>query len=105
MRLSLIRGRSPIRFYSSTFARVLKERTTVCWATAAMTALWKVEVAGFEEGGRSYHKKLLSMGLTTGTRSSVTRVAPMGDPVEIQVRGFRLSLSRDEAAAVQVEMQ
>lgn len=63
------------------------------------------KVAGFEEAGRSYRKKLLSMGLTPGTPFSITRVAPMGDPVEIQVRGFKLSLRKDEAAAVMVEKQ
>ena len=60
-------------------------------------------VAGFEEGGRSYRKKLLAMGLTPGTTFSVTRVAPMGDPVEITVRGFKLSLRKDEAAALLIE--
>ena len=60
-------------------------------------------IAGFEEGGRSYRKKLLAMGLTPGTSFQVTRVAPLGDPVEIAVRGFRLSLRKDEAAAVRVE--
>lgn len=62
-------------------------------------------VAGFEEGGRSYRRKLLAMGLTPGTVFNVTRVAPLGDPVEIAVRGFRLSLRRDEAAAVRVEKE
>ena len=52
---------------------------------------------------RAYRKKLLSMGLTRGVEFRVTRVAPMGDPVEIQVRGFALSLRKDEAAALQVE--
>lgn len=60
-------------------------------------------VAGFAEGERGYRKKLLAMGLTPGTLFSVTRVAPLGDPVEIRVRGFQLSLRRDEAAAVRVE--
>ncbi len=60
-------------------------------------------VSGFEEGGRSYRKKLLAMGLTPGTSFSVTRVAPMGDPVEIALRGFKLTLRKDEAAAVRVE--
>lgn len=62
-------------------------------------------VAGFAEGGRAYRKKLLSMGLTPGTEFSITRVAPMGDPVEIRVRGFKLSLRRGEAETVQVEMR
>ena len=60
-------------------------------------------VSGFEPGSRVYRKKLLSMGLTPGVEFSVIRLAPMGDPVEIRVRGFNLSLRRDEAEAVLVE--
>lgn len=60
-------------------------------------------VAGFAEGSRTYRKKLLSLGLTRGTEFSVTRYAPMGDPVEIKVRGFSLSLRKEEAATVLVE--
>jgi len=61
------------------------------------------QVTGYEEGGRSYRKKLLSMGLTPGTELEVVRVAPMGDPAEIRVRGTLVSLRRDEAEALQVE--
>ena len=43
------------------------------------------------------------MGLTPGTELSVVRVAPLGDPVEIKVRGFSLSLRKDEADALQIE--
>jgi ferrous iron transport protein A len=60
-------------------------------------------VLGFEEGGRAYRRKLLSMGLTPGVEFQVVRVAPLGDPVEVKVRGSNLSLRRDEAAALQVE--
>lgn len=51
----------------------------------------------------SYRKKLMSMGLTPGICFRVQRVAPLGDPVEISVRGFCLSLRRSEAAGLQVE--
>jgi ferrous iron transport protein A len=51
----------------------------------------------------AYRQRLLSMGLTPGTEFLVTRVAPMGDPVEISLRGFSLSLRRDEAAMLLVE--
>lgn len=61
------------------------------------------QVTGYDEGGRAYRKKLLSMGLTPGAEFRVTRVAPMGDPVEIKVRGFSLSLRKEEAAALKVE--
>ncbi len=52
---------------------------------------------------KAYKKKLLAMGLTPGTEFTVTRVAPLGDPIEILVRGFKLSLRKDEAAALIVE--
>jgi ferrous iron transport protein A len=60
-------------------------------------------VVGFGEGSKTYRRKLLSLGLTPGTELTVTRCAPMGDPVEIRVRGFSLSLRKDEAASLLVE--
>ncbi|MBK4730534.1 ferrous iron transport protein A [Oxynema sp. CENA135] len=53
---------------------------------------------------RGYRKRLLAMGLTPGTEFTVTRHAPLGDPVEIYVRGFSLSLRKDEARALLVEL-
>jgi ferrous iron transport protein A len=61
------------------------------------------EVVGYDNAGRSYRKRLLSMGLTPGARFQVTRVAPMGDPVEIRLRGYRLSLRKGEAGSLRVE--
>lgn len=63
----------------------------------------RARVCGFSEAGGAYRRKLLSMGLTPGAEISVTRVAPMGDPVEIRVRGFSLSLRKGEADALSVE--
>jgi ferrous iron transport protein A len=63
----------------------------------------RARVRGFAEAGGPYRRKLLSMGLTPGAELSVMRVAPLGDPVEIRVRGFALSLRKDEAAALNVE--
>lgn len=62
-------------------------------------------VVGFGKAGKAYRKKLLSMGLTPGVDFSVIRCAPMGDPMEIKVRGFNLSLRRAEAEALLVERQ
>ena len=52
---------------------------------------------------KAYKKKLLAMGLTSGTEFTVTRVAPLGVPVEMRVRGFKLGLRKDEVAALVVE--
>jgi len=54
---------------------------------------------------RRYREKLLAFGLTPGTLISVERVAPLGDPLELRVRGFALSLRRGEADTVTVERQ
>ncbi|NEQ46821.1 MAG: ferrous iron transport protein A [Leptolyngbya sp. SIOISBB] len=61
------------------------------------------QIVGYEPGGHAYRSKLLSMGLTPGTHFTVKRQAPMGDPVDIEVRGYHLSLRKGEAAALQVE--
>lgn len=63
----------------------------------------RAKVAGFTDTGRGYRRKLLTMGLTPGAEFAIARVAPMGDPVEIRVRGFSLSLRKEEAAALNVE--
>ncbi len=60
-------------------------------------------VVGFQAGGGAYRRKLLSMGLTPGATLEVVRVAPLGDPVEVRVRGTSVSLRRDEAAVIEVE--
>lgn len=46
--------------------------------------------------------RLLEMGLTPGVEVAVLGVAPLGDPIEFELRGYRLSLRRSEAARVQL---
>jgi len=46
--------------------------------------------------------RLLEMGLTTGAEIQLIRFAPLGDPIEIEVRGYRLSLRKREAAGIRV---
>ncbi len=60
-------------------------------------------VAGYVKGASAYREKLLAMGLIRGASFTVERIAPMGDPVEIHVRGFALSLRKEEASALLVE--
>jgi len=62
-----------------------------------------LKVISYAPGCRDYKRKLLAMGLTPGTEFTVKRHAPLGDPTEIEVRGFRLSLRKGEADALVVE--
>lgn len=60
-------------------------------------------VLSFAPSAKAYRHKLLAMGLTPKTEFQIIRVAPLGDPIELQVRGFALSLRKEEAACLQVE--
>jgi len=52
---------------------------------------------------RAYRHKLLRMGLVKGAEFMLVRKAPLGDPLEIQVGEFSLTLRKDEANALKVE--
>ena len=53
-------------------------------------------------GERSVRRRLMELGLVPGTPIAVVNVAPLGDPLELQVRGSRLSLRRVETANVEL---
>ncbi len=55
------------------------------------------------EDGHPAVPRLLALGLLPGTEITVVRVAPLGDPVEVEFLGMRLSLRKADAAAVRVE--
>jgi len=48
-------------------------------------------------------KRIIDMGLTTGTLVFVRKVAPLGDPIEIHLRGYSLTLRKTEARMIEVE--
>lgn len=50
-------------------------------------------------------QRLLEMGLTPGETVEVIRFAPMGDPIEILVKGYLLSLRRDEAELIEIHKE
>ena len=47
-------------------------------------------------------RRIMDMGLTKGVQVTVCKVAPLGDPIELAVRGYELSIRKDEAAAIEV---
>jgi len=54
-------------------------------------------------GGDDVTMRLLEMGLTPGIDLQMVGVAPLGDPLELEVRGYRLSIRKSEAARVEIE--
>jgi Fe2+ transport system protein FeoA len=74
-----------------------------------MSSLAQLDIGGRArvvgvQGGDDISQRLLEMGLTPGVEISLLGRALLGDPIEIEVRGYRLSVRRSEAERVEVEM-
>lgn len=54
-------------------------------------------------GEGAVKRRIMDMGLTKGTEAYIRKVAPLGDPIEITVRGYELSLRKADAEMVEVE--
>ena len=55
-------------------------------------------------GSGGVHRRILDMGVIPGTTVEVERIAPMGDPLWVRLRGYQLSLRKEEAANINVEV-
>ena len=65
-----------------------------CGQTATVTKL---------TGDGAVKRRIMDMGITKGTSIYVRRVAPLGDPVEVRVRGYELSLRKEDAQTIEVQ--
>lgn len=54
-------------------------------------------------GEGAIKRRIMDMGITKGTQVYVRKVAPLGDPVEVTVRGYELSIRKADAAMIEVE--
>lgn len=61
-----------------------------------------VRIAGIRPGGGPIRQRLLDMGITRGTEIVVERVAPLGDPIELFVKGYHLAVRKTEAAFIEI---
>ena len=68
---------------------------------------WKVQIMGDMpvNGGGSIKRRIVDMGMVGGTAIEVCKFAPLGDPMEIKVKGCNLSLRKREAAFICVELE
>ena len=54
-------------------------------------------------GSGAYKRRIMDMGITKNSELFVRKVAPLGDPVELTVRGYELSVRKDDADCIEVE--
>ena len=69
-------------------------KTVACGQTATVKRL---------HGGGPVKRRIMDMGITRGISVYVRKVAPLGDPVEVTVRGYELSLRKADAEMIEVE--
>jgi ferrous iron transport protein A len=60
------------------------------------------KVTSFENQGMA-RRRLLDMGITRGVNVKLVKIAPLGDPIEIEVRGYNLSLRKSEAKEIKID--
>ena len=73
-----------------------------------MKTLRQVKVGGHAKvvklhGEGALRRRIMDMGITRGVEVYVRKVAPLGDPIEVMVRGYELSLRKDDADMIEVE--
>lgn len=71
--------------------------------TLRETAVGKTVSVVKLHGEGAVKRRIMDMGITKGTAVYVRRVAPLGDPVEVTVRGYELSLRKEDASMVEVQ--
>ena len=54
-------------------------------------------------GEGAVKRRIMDMGITKGVQVYVRKVAPLGDPVEVTVRGYELSIRKDDAEMIEVQ--
>lgn len=78
----------------------MAEQTTVMLNEVEVGKSYRVKrVAGVGP----VRKRIMDMGITRGTEFFVRKVAPLGDPVQISLRGYELSFRKEDAALISVE--
>ena len=73
-----------------------------------MNTLKEVAIGGTAKvvklhGEGAVKRRIMDMGITKGVEVYVRKVAPLGDPIEVTVRGYELSIRQDDAAMIEVE--
>lgn len=77
----------------------MEKRTTL----DKLASRQKARVISIKNSSKIY-KRMLEMGVTAGAVIEVVKAAPLGDPIEVKVRGYMLSLRKNEANDVAVEI-
>ena len=79
-----------------------EEREEHSMATLKQTECGKPVTVVEIDGEGALKRRIMDMGITKGVELTVTKIAPLGDPIEVKVRGYSLSLRKEDAALIEV---
>ena len=71
--------------------------------TLGDAAVGSTDIVAKIDGDGAYKRRIMDMGITKGSEIFIRKVAPLGDPVEITVRGYELSVRKNDAQCVLVK--
>ena len=83
--------------------RVNSNKKGVCVMTLGDAKVGTTVVVTKIEGDSAYKRRIMDMGITKGSELFIRKVAPLGDPVEITVRGYELTVRKADAQCVEVK--
>ena len=64
----------------------------------------RAKVLKLKEENRAIRRQLLDMGITRGVEITIKKVAPMGDPIDLQLRDYELCLRKEDLTKIEVEV-
>lgn len=62
------------------------------------------QITGIHNDNKQVRRRLLDMGITTGVKVTVKKIAPLGDPVDIEIRGYELCLRKRDMKNIDIEV-
>ena len=104
---NLIFKRLCIRYYANVYINFLNNNK-IKKGVVSMKTLKQAKVGETVKvvkltGQGAVKRRIMDMGITKGVEIFIRKVAPLGDPVEVTVRGYELSLRKDDASMIEVE--
>lgn len=64
----------------------------------------KAKILKLNETNKAIRRHLLDMGVTRGTKVTIKKIAPMGDPIDISLRDYELCICKDDLSKIEVEV-
>ena len=73
--------------------------------TLDKTKIGETVIVSNINGSSLVKRRIMDMGITKGTKLEIVKLAPLGDPIELKVRGYQLSIRKNDAKNIEIEKE